>query len=155
MVSKIFYFHPYLGKIPNLANIFQPGWNHQHDKLCFPQTNDLVQLFFLVSVVEMDCHTRCFVPRLWQKRRRRWYFFCFAEDGRRFKTTTLAGGVKDFEGIFSPPTMCSNGLVSPQSTDGLFCRKPWNQNPYQSVLKGPGQSPGTSSSKHEKYPSVN
>ena len=24
-----FYFHPYLGKIPNLINIFQRGWNHQ------------------------------------------------------------------------------------------------------------------------------
>ena len=24
-----FYFHPYLGKIPNLTNIFQRGWNHQ------------------------------------------------------------------------------------------------------------------------------
>ena len=29
MVSNIFYFHPYLGKIPNLTNIFQMGWNHQ------------------------------------------------------------------------------------------------------------------------------
>ena len=29
MVSKIFYFHPYFGKIPNLTNIFQRGWNHQ------------------------------------------------------------------------------------------------------------------------------
>ena len=27
MVSNIFYFHPYLGKIPNLTNIFQMGWN--------------------------------------------------------------------------------------------------------------------------------
>ena len=26
---KDFYFHPYLGKIPNLTNIFQMGWNHQ------------------------------------------------------------------------------------------------------------------------------
>ncbi len=25
----MFYFHPYLGKIPNLTNIFQMGWNHQ------------------------------------------------------------------------------------------------------------------------------
>ena len=25
VVSKIFYFHPYLGKIPNLTNIFQRG----------------------------------------------------------------------------------------------------------------------------------
>ena len=25
VVSKIFYVHPYLGKIPNLTNIFQMG----------------------------------------------------------------------------------------------------------------------------------
>ena len=31
MVSNIFYFHPYLGKIPILTNIFQMGWNHQLD----------------------------------------------------------------------------------------------------------------------------
>ena len=29
MVFNIFYFHPYLGKIPILTNIFQLGWNHQ------------------------------------------------------------------------------------------------------------------------------
>ena len=28
----MFYFHPYLGKIPRLTNIFQLGWNHQLDK---------------------------------------------------------------------------------------------------------------------------
>ena len=28
-VSNVFYFHPYLGKIPVLTNIFQRGWNHQ------------------------------------------------------------------------------------------------------------------------------
>ena len=28
-VSNIFCFHPYLGKISNLTNIFQRGWNHQ------------------------------------------------------------------------------------------------------------------------------
>ena len=33
MVSTIFYFHPYLGKIPILTNIFQTGWNHQLDML--------------------------------------------------------------------------------------------------------------------------
>ena len=25
----MFYVHPYLGKIPNLTNMFQVGWNHQ------------------------------------------------------------------------------------------------------------------------------
>ena len=29
VVSIIFYFQPYLGKISNLTNIFQMGWNHQ------------------------------------------------------------------------------------------------------------------------------
>ena len=29
VVSNIFYFHPYLGKISHLTNIFQMGWNHQ------------------------------------------------------------------------------------------------------------------------------
>ena len=27
--QSFFYFHPYLGKIPILTNIFQRGWNHQ------------------------------------------------------------------------------------------------------------------------------
>ena len=31
MVSNIVYFHPYLGKVSNLSNIFQRGWNHQLD----------------------------------------------------------------------------------------------------------------------------
>ena len=30
VVSDIFYFHPYLGKIPNLTNIFQMGWFNHH-----------------------------------------------------------------------------------------------------------------------------
>ena len=29
----MFYFHPYLGKISNLTNIYQMGWNHQLDDL--------------------------------------------------------------------------------------------------------------------------
>ena len=29
VVSNISNFHPYLGKIPILINIFQMGWNHQ------------------------------------------------------------------------------------------------------------------------------
>ena len=31
VVSNIFYFHPYLGKIPVLTNMFERGWNHQLD----------------------------------------------------------------------------------------------------------------------------
>ena len=35
VVSNIFYFHPYLGNIPILTNIFQRGWNHQLENLEF------------------------------------------------------------------------------------------------------------------------
>ena len=31
VVSTIFYFHPHLGEISNLADIFQMGWNRQLD----------------------------------------------------------------------------------------------------------------------------
>ena len=31
VVSNIFYFHPYLGKVSILTNIFQTGWNRQLD----------------------------------------------------------------------------------------------------------------------------
>ena len=34
VVSNIFYFHLYLGKISKLTNIFQMGWNHQLDIRC-------------------------------------------------------------------------------------------------------------------------
>ena len=36
VVSNIFHFHPYLGKIPILTNIFQMGWNHQPVILVLP-----------------------------------------------------------------------------------------------------------------------
>lgn len=29
VVSNVVYFHPHLGKVPNLANMFQLGGNHQ------------------------------------------------------------------------------------------------------------------------------
>ena len=37
MVLNICYFHPYLGKIPILTNIFQMGWNHQLDLYIWSQ----------------------------------------------------------------------------------------------------------------------
>ena len=36
VVSNIFYFHPYLGKIPILTTIFQRGWNHQLGNVMIP-----------------------------------------------------------------------------------------------------------------------
>ena len=43
VVSNIFYFHPYLGKIPILTNIFQRGWNHQ-PVFCFSRFSRLLPL---------------------------------------------------------------------------------------------------------------
>ena len=42
MVSYIFYFHPYFGKIPILTNIFELGWNHQPDMFA---ENPSVQMY--------------------------------------------------------------------------------------------------------------
>ena len=36
MVSNIFYFHPYLGKISNLTDHFQMGWFNHHLRDAFP-----------------------------------------------------------------------------------------------------------------------
>ena len=38
--SYIFYFHPYLGKRSNLTNIFQMGWNHRLENICFTEPCD-------------------------------------------------------------------------------------------------------------------
>ena len=46
VVSNIFYFHPYLGKVSNLTNIFQMGWNHQPGN--FEGFSLIIQLFGLV-----------------------------------------------------------------------------------------------------------
>ena len=45
MVSNIFHFHPYLGKIPSLTNIFQRGWNHQPVEILY----DIIEYYRLDS----------------------------------------------------------------------------------------------------------
>ena len=65
VVSKSFYFHPYLGKIPILTNIFQMGWNHQLDKTCcfFPSIDFTNDVAFLVSQVSFTLQSsRCCNP---------------------------------------------------------------------------------------------
>ena len=42
VVWNIFYFYPYLGKISNLTNIFQMGWNHQPDNRWLEVFNFLI-----------------------------------------------------------------------------------------------------------------
>ena len=49
VVSNIFYFHPYWGKIPILTNIFQMRWNHQlvmFDKGVFRKACVFFWMFF-------------------------------------------------------------------------------------------------------------
>ena len=55
VVSNIFYFHPYLGKITILTNIFQMGWfNHQ------PEDEGFYSSKFLKKVRSLE---KDFVPR--------------------------------------------------------------------------------------------
>ena len=69
MVSNIFYFHPCLGKIPILTNIFQMGWNHQLDniytssfsshkawtyRMFFPLPSQISIHFFFVLLLPFD-----------------------------------------------------------------------------------------------------
>ena len=63
VVSNIFYFHPYLGKIPILTNIFQMGSNHQpvFFLICFSKV-----VFFLMP--DWKTHTKStmnFHPQIW------------------------------------------------------------------------------------------
>ena len=46
---KYFYFHPYLGKIPNLTNIFQMGWNHQLERGC-----EILLICFLTQKISVN-----------------------------------------------------------------------------------------------------
>ena len=60
VVSNIFYFHPYLGKIPILANIFQMGWNHQPVFLF----NWLTFCFELLILQGCNIHSHPFPPKV-------------------------------------------------------------------------------------------
>ena len=42
VVWNIFYLHPYLGKLSNLTNIFQRGWNHQLVFITFHEIRGLL-----------------------------------------------------------------------------------------------------------------
>ena len=52
--SDIFDFHPYLGKIPILTNIFQRGWNHQLGKVLWDVwCQDTLREFFHIPPGEV------------------------------------------------------------------------------------------------------
>ena len=65
VLSNIFYFHTYLGKIPILTNIFQMGWNHQ---LVFWCRIDLlipfVPWWFLCKISSRPNRPVCWEPPL-------------------------------------------------------------------------------------------
>ena len=58
VVQIFFYFHPYLGKISNLTNIFQMGWNHQLDICSSPQTL-LLKSYPKISSSRKICFLGC------------------------------------------------------------------------------------------------
>ena len=53
VISSIFYFHLYLGKLSKVTNIFQRGWNHQLGGL-----NCKVSMFY-VQLFEMGGSSLC------------------------------------------------------------------------------------------------
>ena len=55
VVSNIFYFYPYLGKISNLTNIFEKGLKPPTSSifiilLCSSQHENIMQFFFVESI---------------------------------------------------------------------------------------------------------
>ena len=64
VVSNIFYFHPNLGKIPILTNIFQVGWNHQPDEVGNPQTSKRTSSQTFRRNPRFPCKT--FLSHIWR-----------------------------------------------------------------------------------------
>ena len=63
VVSNMFYFHPYLGKIPILTDIFQRGWNHQLDNDVWHDTTNQWTLVWVKST-KVDHTSRLHFDRL-------------------------------------------------------------------------------------------
>ena len=59
VVSNIFYFHPYLGKIPILTNIFRRGWNHQLENLATSRPC-MSKAFWWIHLATLDMYTDLF-----------------------------------------------------------------------------------------------
>ena len=59
--SNLFYFHPYLGNISNLFNIFQMGWNHQLETVWKQnKSRSLCQRRFLYDIcIDHLLHSFC------------------------------------------------------------------------------------------------
>ena len=45
---KYFLYHPYLGKIPILTNIFQVGWKHQLGMYGYLQIIQIIYVYFII-----------------------------------------------------------------------------------------------------------
>ena len=74
------YFHPYLGKISNLTNMFQMGWNHQLVKIWFNiQVKPVSTIYFNRCPLDSTKNPRIMVPtfleRTWG---REVVFFCIS-----------------------------------------------------------------------------
>ena len=67
--SNIFYFHPYLGKISILTNIFQMGWNHQLvTSFCLMFSMRTINMSFTIRYVVI---VNCWAPV--ERNKARWF----------------------------------------------------------------------------------
>ena len=75
VVSNIFYFHPYLGKIPILTNIFQMGWNHQLDWDARLHMSYVLKQVFIMKLFCVTTFFGMFTKRYDEVMRQRWRWF--------------------------------------------------------------------------------
>ena len=68
VVSNMFYFHHYLGKIPILTHIFQWGWNHQPAvfvfRLCFLFTSFVQPFYLYIYIYIYGCFQKSWYPKM-------------------------------------------------------------------------------------------
>ena len=94
VVSNIFYFHPYLGKIPILTDIFQRGWNHQSVRIpiwaqCWVQVHRRSSTCFFVLPVLSSQLRLARAAVLVDNQAQWWHFFFWVGRVGGVETSTL------------------------------------------------------------------
>ena len=126
VVSNVFYFHPYLGKIPILTHIFQMGWNHQlvnfrkvvgtKDWSCLLLICSTLGLFLIQPATGSRKTLR---EKTKQKKRWKW---CWAvdwgrESSQNYRHNSGSGFFKDTGISF---TMCLGIIIWSKFMGGVF-----------------------------------
>ena len=109
MVSNIFYFQPYLGKISNLTNIFQTGWNHQLDTFSHS----------LVKGVASSIWQRCVGVVLWMQ----WHLV-FPNNFASLSLTTMVWCVLPLSPDPPQPICSGKGNLQGRRIDYVFANSP-------------------------------